>query len=610
MKTSLLSLIFLMFFVSGHAQDSFTQLTGPNKNLVLKPITVHPDVSNPVFGNVPGAKVYDFVTIGTTWNDAQTYNYGNLMQHVWAYGDGTVGAVWLSEGLNQDPDRGAGYNYFDGSEWGEPNLHVGPPNRMGSPCYAPWGENGEIIAQYRYIANEGPIYLYKRVEKGEGDWIEVEVLPPSGCSLVWQTMTTSGDNNEYIHLLAETYDTEYNGQANALLYYRSSDGGDSWDIFEHTIEGLGPDYYPTINHLAYNWSNPVGSTIAFTYGFDQWDGKVFKSNDHGTTWESMTVFSTGFDPFDPPTESANFAGGIGGSAIVLDSEGKAHVSFARMVHVFVDGSANFYPYTDGVVYWNEDMPQLDTATISATTLEYLEESGNLVGWILGDETYEIPADQPTYANSLCAFPVMSIDASDNMFVAWTGVAPNYSNGLVDYRHIVLNASFDGGTTWAGPEDLNTDLVFLFSECVFPSLAPWMYEHVQLTYQEDNEPGVFAWPSQQTIQTENNIHHMMIEKGTFVAVGENTLEAGDMVSQCYPNPATDHTVVQITLEQATGVGIQVVNVMGQVVRDLPLAVMPQGKNRVTLEVADLAPGIYYCTVEAGSQKTTRKFIVNR
>ncbi len=599
-----------MFVFTGFSQKSFTEITGPNKNLLLKPVNVHPDVSNPVFGSVPGAKAYDAVTIGTTWNDAQTINYGNLMQRTWDYGDGTVGATWLSEGLNQDPDRGAGYNYFNGSEWGEPNLHVGPPDRMGSPCYAPWGENGEIIAQYRYVAGEGPIYLYKRVEKGEGDWVEVELLPPSGCSIVWHAMTTSGDNNQYIHLLADTYDAEYNGQTNALLYYRSSDGGESWDIFEETIEGLGPDYYPTINHLSYTWANPQGSTIAFTYGFDQWDGKIFKSNDHGSTWEAITVYSTGFDPFDPPTESPDFGCGIGSSAIVLDSEGKAHVAFSRMVRVFVDASANFYPYTDGLIYWNEDMPELDTATISATTLEYLEESGNLIGWILGDETYEVPADQPTYANALCGFPVMAIDASDNIFCAWTGVAPGYSNGLVDYRHIVLNASFDGGNLWAGPEDLNTDLVFLFSECVFPSLAPWMYDHVQLTYQEDNEPGVFGWPSQQSIQTENNIHYMMIEKGTFVGIGDQASEASIAVSECYPNPASGYTMVQLTLEQRSQVDISVINAMGQVVREYSDMTMQAGQHPFTLDVSDLPAGIYYCSVGTGTVKTTRKFVVQK
>lgn len=532
------------------------------------------------------------------------------MQRNWAYSDGTFGSTFLSEGLNLDPDRGAGYVYFDGDKWGDPDLHVGPDDRMGSPCYAPWGPQGEIIAQYRYVAGEGPIYLYKREIKGEGDWIEVMVPPPSDCSIVWQSMMTSGENHEYIHLLADTYDNPYNGQENALLYYRSSDGGESWDIFEETIEGLGPDYYPTINHLSYTWANPVGNTIAFTYGFDEWDGKVFKSDDNGDTWEFITVYETGYDPFDPPSSSPDFGAGIGSSAIVLDSDGKAHVAFSRMVHVFVEGAANYYPYTDGMIYWNEDMAPLDTATISATTLEHLEESGNLIGWILGDETYEIPADQPTYATSLCAFPVMSIDGDNNLFAAWCAVAPGYSNGLVDFRHVVVNASYNGGGLWAGPEDLNTELIFLFSECVFPMLAPYIYDHVQLTYQEDNEPGTFGWPSQQALQTENKIQHMMIEKETFVHVVDYTGRTQLKVSECYPNPSSSSFNVDINLPQQTDVLVRIINITGQEVKAFYISGMKSGKNRFSVNVSDLSPGFYQCSIKADGNVTSRPVIVQR
>ena len=50
-------------------------------------------------------------------------------------------------------------------------------------------------------------------------------------------MMTSGDNHEHIHLLAYTYDTPVLGQENALLYYRSSDGGETWDPDGIIIEG-------------------------------------------------------------------------------------------------------------------------------------------------------------------------------------------------------------------------------------------------------------------------------------------------------------------------------------------------------------------------------------
>jgi len=607
MKTTLLSLMLLLFVSAGYTQSKFTTITGPNKNVLLKPTQMHPDMNSPIIGGVPGAKTFDFTIIGTTWNDLQALNYGNAMQRMWVYPDGTIGSTWVCEGEGQVPDRGPGYNYFDGNEWGEPTLHVGPEERMGTVNYAPWGPEGEIIATYRYIAGEGPMYFLKREVKGEGEWELLILDPPTDCSIVWQAMMTSGENNEHIHMLAYTYDAEFQGQTNALVYYRSSDGGENWDIAEEVIEGVGIDYLPTVDPLSYAFANPVGNTIAFTYGFDEWFGRVFKSYDNGDTWEFFDVYNTEYDPFDPPTVSDNFGAGIGTSSIVLDSEGKAHVAFSRCVRIFVDAAANYYSDSDGMIYWNEDMEPLDTVTISATTMDLLDESGNLIGWILGDETYEIPADQPNYASSLCAYPQMSIDANNNMYVAYSSVAPGYSNGLVDFRHIVANASFDGGMTWEGQEDLNTDLIFIFSECSFPMLPPVTDGNFHVTYQEDGEPGINGWLANHD-PVENRIHYMEIEQGAFVDVPENTIANIFEVSECYPNPTNNATMLQLNLHSDTEVSVRVVNVMGQLVQDISTLKMRTGKTPLTIDVSGMSPGIYYCTVEVDQHQVTRKFIV--
>ena len=154
--------------LSAFAQPKFATITGPEKDHFVTQEQVRPDQVSPYSGeSVPGQKSYDNSIIGTTWYDLQSYT--NVMQRIWAYPDGTIGATWMSAGQNLVPERGTGYNYFDGNTWGTANLHVGPSNRMGWPSYAPWGPNGEIIAQYRYVAGEGPIQFYKRENKGQGD---------------------------------------------------------------------------------------------------------------------------------------------------------------------------------------------------------------------------------------------------------------------------------------------------------------------------------------------------------------------------------------------------------------------------------------------------------
>ncbi len=610
MKKTLLFIIFAMIVSISFPQIKFAEIRGENKNLRLEQTQVHPNQTGNYSGYVIGQKFLDYSTIGTTWYDAQTVNYGNVMQRMWYYPDGTIGSTWLSAGEDLVPERGTGYNYFDGSEWGIPDMHVGPEDRMGSPSYAPWGSQGEIIAQYRYIAGEGPIRLYRREIKGEGEWEETEVSNPNGVSLVWHSMCTSGENFEYIHILAYTYDAPYQGQDNALLYYRSSDGGETWDVDGEIIEGLGSGYIATINSLSYAWANPVGNTIAFTYGFDEFGGRVFKSDDNGDEWEIIDVFESPFDPFEPPTDADPFGCGLGSSACALDSEGNAHVVFTRMVKLFEGGEVKYYPYTDGLIYWNETMDVLDTSIISSYTMEYLEEGGNLVGWVISDEPFEIPAGQPNYANGLCAYPQISIDADNNMFVAYSSIAPGYTNGSVFFRHIVTNSSFDGGSSWNGQVDLNTDLLFWFSECAFPTMAPIVDDSVHVVFQEDSEPGTFEWPSEQSIATENNLIHMPFDKGFFVGISDELEITGFELSEGYPNPAVYSVTFNIKLENASDIEISILNFTGQLIKEIRYQGFSSGNNRFTINVSDIVSGVYYFTITAGEQMICRKILINK
>ena len=81
-----------------------------------------------------------------------------------------------------------------------------------------------------------------------------------------------------------------------------------------------------------------------------------------------------------------------------------------------------------------------------------------------------------------------------------------------------------------------------------------------------------------------------------------------VSQSVPNPATNNTKFKVTLQQNTLVNVQVTNLMGQIVKVLPSQNMQAGVNAVSINVADLTPGVYFYTVEAGTTAVTRKMIV--
>jgi hypothetical protein len=606
MKKILLSIIAGAVCLSSFGQN-FASLNGTAKDYQVMQVQPHPDdVMNYPAGEAIGSKAYDNTIIGNSWYDLQSYT--NVMPRMWVYPDGTIGAAWMSAGENLSPERGAGYNYFDGNAWGTYNPHVGPSDRMGWPNYAPWGPDGEIIALYKYVAGAGVMKFFKREVKGQGDWVEIELAPPvAGISLVWHSMMTSGENHEYIHLLAYTYDAEYNGQANALLYYRSSDGAETWEVEGEVIEGLGPDYFPTIHSLTYTWANPVGNTIAFTYGFDELGGWVFKSLDNGDTWEFSQVMETELDPFNIPTDSQKFPCGSGSSAIVLDSQGSAHVVFGRMAKIYTAGTQYFYPWTDGLIYWNESMPVIDTTLISTYTLDYLEAAGNLCGWVITEQTtVTIPEDQPNYNASMCSFPQLSIDAEDNIFLVSCQLSPDYTNAEFMYRHIVANSTYDLGSSWVGQIDLNADVQYIFSECAYPMMPLVIDDFVYIDFQEDPYPGINQWLTNHD-PVQNNIMHMAIDKNVFVGVKENG-KADEINFTLYPNPASSGMFLQLDLKKASPVSVKVMNTVGQTVMARELGTISQGVHRESFDVSGLSAGIYFAVVSTGDRQVTQKIVI--
>ncbi|MFH1161059.1 MAG: T9SS type A sorting domain-containing protein [bacterium] len=542
--------------------------------------------------------------IGNTWYDTQTYNSGNLMNRLYEHADGTIGATWMLRGSAGVPDRGTAYNFYDGTSWTGAVPHLGNDPNNGFPSYAPWGPSGEIIAHYQYIAGEGPIKILRREVKGQGDWQESVLYPPDGnYSIVWHSMITSGANHEYLHLLAFVYDDPYQGQEDALLYYRSPDGGVTWDINGVIIEGLGSSYFTGINSLKYSWAQPVGNTIAFTYGFDYFDGLVFKSTDNGDTWEKIVVYQSPFTPFNLPDLTPVYGSGDGTSAIALDSQGMAHVVFGRMLWFHDVGSWYYYPTsTEGLIYWNETMPMLDSTIVSSYTLDFLIAGGNLVGWMVPDTaTPQIPGDQPSYGVGLTSMPQLGIDVGDNLFLIYAALAPEFNNGQYYFRHIYSNASFDGGNSWTGIKDLTGGVVFWYSECVFPAVSPVVDDKVHIIFQEDFTPGTGSGE-------ENFIDYMSFPKEYFVGVGAANEPSDLSVSQNYPNPTSHSTQFEIRLEKSANVSVSIHNLLGKTVKRMDLGKLDPGTHVITLDVSGLSKGMYTYCVEVDGQRATRKMMV--
>jgi len=559
-----------------------------------------------------GQKLTESV-IGVTWYDLQTY--GAMQQRIYAYPDGTIGAVWMM-GYETTAwnDRGTGYNYFDGSEWGDNPTGNIESIRAGWPCYAPLGANGEVIVSHALPEVDWVILLNKRANKGQGDWVESSIAgPEAGQGIVWPAMVTNGTDHNTIHLLARSYNANsvpYMGQNGALLYSRSSDGGETWDIQNHFFDELGPDYFVNIEADGYAWAQPHGNTIAFSVGFDATPGCIMKSTDNGDTWEFIEVYQCPFYP-PPGGVSADFGAGDGTQALAIDSDNNVNIVFGRMVYAYdAAGVLGLYTGSDGLIYWNETMPMLDSTIISSYTLENLLANGNLAGWVV-DPGISGLINFPSYYTSLTSHPQMLIDDNNRIFILWTGAAPGFNNSEWNFRHIYGNSSSDGGNSWNGISDFNLDLYYIYSECIYPAMAPLLVNNqFHFYFENDNLPGIFVWAVQQAAASENNITYMGVETSFLTGVKENQSQTGNQlnVSQNFPNPFEKETYIDVSVEKSENISLVVSDMAGRIIYSEDCGRITNNKLRIRFENNNLPAGIYYYNVRSDSGSYTGKMVV--
>jgi hypothetical protein len=79
-------------------------------------------------------------------------------------------------------------------------------------------------------------------------------------------------------------------------------------------------------------------------------------------------------------------------------------------------------------------------------------------------------------------------------------------------------------------------------------------------------------------------------------------------QNYPNPFNPTTTIGFTLPQRSDVRIVLVNVLGQVVKEITNSNYSAGSHQVTMDASQLASGIYFYKLQAGLFIDTKKLVL--
>jgi len=350
--------ILLLFLTFGLVVSAFAQ---------FKPILNHPQgavqalrPTAQIDGQVVGMQTPNFIVasdatlpdevIMTTTYDLQT-NSSN-QERLFRYDDGTMAGVatFSHDYGGSFPDRGTGYNYFNGTSWGtQPTAKIEASTRTGWPAYAPLGPNGEIVVNHS--TGTLPLYILRRDTRGSGDWTQTEMAPPAGAAgLLWPRMVTNGADHMNVHIIALTSPTtnggvEWNDLDGALIYNRSLDGGDTWDGWV-LLDGMTSTEYLGFGGDAYAWAQPLGNTLAFVVGDSFNDQFIMKSTDNGDTWTKTIIWDCPYDLWTGvDSTDGHFYSSDGSSAAAIGPDGIVHVLFGLQYSFGAIGGGTIGPLT-------------------------------------------------------------------------------------------------------------------------------------------------------------------------------------------------------------------------------------------------------------------------
>jgi hypothetical protein len=576
--------------------------------------------------------------------------------------DGFIGCTWTNEdnprfNESSTPFRGVGYAFatYKGLTWSEPDLRVGGIP-LYWPSYAQWGANGEVIlarSADTYEHNDMQILnglvLLTRENKGVGEWKLTVVPYPEGTSdtdgytMAWARMTTSGYNHQYIHIMSPMSTPTgkpYEGYDTPIFYYRTQDGGTTWDIAGELVpEMVGQEWHSKASFNDAISFAVQGDIVACSFiRFGLFENYVLKSLDNGNTWKSTCFYYSDVSYYGDPSISIDTVYIPTQGCIALDMDGKIHVAFG-VEEATNNGDDGYITYMSGLVasflsYWNEDMPPIDgnvdfidekledmlfydyfdldypddedrlyvNSTIPKWPLigyytPTIDEGGHL--FTIDTEILRLWMGKSYSISGLFSFPQMAFDADNTLHLAYLGVLDGGNNDSHWFRHPYYTTRTEDGT-WTETEYLVNKVTFMDQEFAYLTLAGLYDDKMFLMAQIDQKAGVYtSYQGQKAPDHEptTNYYYFFYIKDVFPAINE--VDYTPLTMSIYPNPASG----QVNVEFEGKGNITVYNMLGQTVYHVENV-----ENKKDISLNNMATGVYFVTVRSGNAIATQKLIV--
>ena len=578
--------------------------------------------------------------------DYTTYDWQtNTAAKNWTmtFPDGCVGFAFISASDADITDRGTDVVIYNPAtdEWTTNGGSV-ENHKTGFGCATRYGANGIVIVSRNPSTSTCEVYIIEDKDNlpGPGTLAPVYVFDNT-YNPHFPTAMCTGPNHDHIHVLCTAHSQTINEQTQPFLYFRSMDGGQTWEE-NMQIDELGYQFASRYfsGQDAYFMENKGGNRLDIVVNTRRGDGAVFTSLDEGQTWEETLFYKHPgiYETFDGMFMYPRW------TSALWDNNGVLHVAYEFGGGTGDIETTTYYPSIGGVAYWNSVMPYRGNGVANGfdpnnpvppvngqpfvMDSAYLYQDIYASWWLWSDATHEMWPEYIGYLTTLdengdwedpysatefniddrtlhghyncgvCAMPVLVMTPEQDLMVAvWIAMDENITDGSGQYfMKLFACASEDGGNTWTHMKHLTNDFMYEYSECVYPQAAIANNQLIiaaQLDGETDSYTIGTGGDTDQFDCYYNGFTFDLLDLFGYDAIEEPV--SNNTAMSIYPNPAVDQ--LNVTLSQ--NAEVVVYNIMGQAIRNMEGHV---GVN--TIDLSGLTSGVYF--ISAGS--TTKKFIV--
>ena len=566
--------------------------------------------------------------------------------------DGKVNFAFTCALQENFSDRGTAIGTYDSNndEWIPSGGRI-ESEKTGFGTIARYKDNGIVVAAH--TATQCGVYIIEDKDNITPNSVPVTSYFDPTYDPCWPNVMTSGANRDIIHVVNTAYAADgqstsvpgAEGVNNPIIYFRSMDGGLTWDKQNVILPYMGTDGGLDWGSNVCYWMETTEDNCLTLIVNNAWsDCFALCSYDDGETWEKKTFWhhpgiTTTFDTWFMYPRWTSAQWGVGGElCLAYEFNGTTGEP----------GSGSYYPALGGVAFWSENMPYhgetqpewgpdptnpkpMQPGQPFIMDSAYMYQDIYASWWLWSDATHPMwdeyfgylpaltadgqPEPDPynvmefniedrglhgAYNSGCVAMPVLvKVPGSDaDMVAVWSAMDEESGTDNAGNYFYKLFASYtaDGGRTWAPQIQLTDDFMWTYNEFVYVQAAVVGTTLVVAVQTDENETGTFVQGDDDN--GGNNLYQGFTFElnELFPGVGVGMPEVSHNTHMTvYPNPAVDQ--INVTLNQSADIVIY--NIMGQNVMNIEGRA---GAN--SINISELNAGIYF--ISAGND--TQKFIV--